>query len=362
MSRRLTWILLLLLAAQARAETAPPTSDESPQWFDALYINAGYSHAYADKNHHLGGVALDEDLDSSGLGGSLGVVFAPNRDYLRPYADFAYLSHDDRDFQILGGGVRYDFNNREKALNPFLSAGAGGLAMAWDNDPVNGSLDRTRTGKSFAITLQSGLEWRFSPRVGLDLRLRYDLYDVSTTVVNNSSVTQIDDRASLSLLAGLVFRHPKPDGDEDQDGVRDSLDQCSGTQQLVPVDEVGCPLQAFDFDLEFEFAGFQIRNMIYKPTFPVVAFLKRNPDYHVRITGHTDSVGSTEFNQTLSEQRANKARDFLIENGIAAERIETIGMGETSPIASNETEYGRQQNRRINAYFFAPAKTGEISQ
>jgi outer membrane protein OmpA-like peptidoglycan-associated protein len=71
------------------------------------------------------------------------------------------------------------------------------------------------------------------------------------------------------------------------------------------------------------------------------------PSLHLEVEGHTDSVGSDEYNQGLSEQRANAVRDYLIEQGIAANSIESRGFGKTQPIATNDTPEGRQQNRRV---------------
>lgn len=72
-----------------------------------------------------------------------------------------------------------------------------------------------------------------------------------------------------------------------------------------------------------------------------------NGDYRISIEGHTDSVGSEDSNQRLSEARANAVRDYLVSRGIATERITTSGRGESTPIAPNDTAAGRQQNRRV---------------
>ena len=75
--------------------------------------------------------------------------------------------------------------------------------------------------------------------------------------------------------------------------------------------------------------------------------LTENPEIRIRITGHTDNVGSDRANQKLSEGRANSVRDNLIKRGISADRIEAEGKGETQPITTNDTEEGRAQNRRV---------------
>ena len=75
--------------------------------------------------------------------------------------------------------------------------------------------------------------------------------------------------------------------------------------------------------------------------------LRANADVRVAIEGHTDSVGSDELNQALSEKRAAAVHDFLIARGIPADRITTSGLGEKAPVATNDTAAGRQQNRRV---------------
>ncbi|MEZ4920529.1 MAG: OmpA family protein [Saprospiraceae bacterium] len=74
--------------------------------------------------------------------------------------------------------------------------------------------------------------------------------------------------------------------------------------------------------------------------------LNEHPRLRIRINGHTDSVGSDSDNQTLSENRAASVRQYLIDQGIAADRLESAGFGETAPVADNGTEEGRARNRR----------------
>jgi outer membrane protein OmpA-like peptidoglycan-associated protein len=75
--------------------------------------------------------------------------------------------------------------------------------------------------------------------------------------------------------------------------------------------------------------------------------LRINEETRVAVEGHTDSVGSEESNQALSEKRAAAVRDYLVSRGVPADRITTTGLGETSPVATNDTPAGRQQNRRV---------------
>ena len=75
--------------------------------------------------------------------------------------------------------------------------------------------------------------------------------------------------------------------------------------------------------------------------------LINNPDTNINIYGYTDSKGTDEYNLSLSDRRAASVKAYLISKGIASTRMNTMGMGEASPIASNDTEAGRAQNRRV---------------
>ncbi len=78
--------------------------------------------------------------------------------------------------------------------------------------------------------------------------------------------------------------------------------------------------------------------------------LVANPDVQVEISGHTDSVGSDEYNQALSLRRAQAVRNWLVQRGIRSDRLRTVGKGEKEPIADNNTAEGRTENRRIEFY------------
>ena len=75
--------------------------------------------------------------------------------------------------------------------------------------------------------------------------------------------------------------------------------------------------------------------------------LINNPDTNINIYGHTDNKGTAQVNQKISENRANSVKNYLISKGIASSRMITMGRGFSEPIATNETEAGRAQNRRV---------------
>jgi len=78
-----------------------------------------------------------------------------------------------------------------------------------------------------------------------------------------------------------------------------------------------------------------------------VTVMKDKPSMKVSVEGHTDSIGSDAYNQKLSERRAQAVRDYMVSQGIDAARISVKGWGKTTPIASNKTEAGRAENRRV---------------
>ena len=79
----------------------------------------------------------------------------------------------------------------------------------------------------------------------------------------------------------------------------------------------------------------------------VALVLKEFDQTIIQIEGHTDSQGADSYNQLLSESRASSVRDFLLNQGIESKRTRAVGYGERSPVASNGTESGREQNRRV---------------
>lgn len=84
--------------------------------------------------------------------------------------------------------------------------------------------------------------------------------------------------------------------------------------------------------------------------------LKEYPDTDIEVQGHTDSKGADDYNMTLSEKRATTVANYLKGKGIPASRIRTKGFGETAPVATNDTEEGRAQNRRVNFLITANEK------
>jgi outer membrane protein OmpA-like peptidoglycan-associated protein len=96
----------------------------------------------------------------------------------------------------------------------------------------------------------------------------------------------------------------------------------------------------------FDFDQAVIKPAGYVEIERILAFMVANPESVIEVGGHTDNVASAEYNQSLSERRANAVRDYMIGKGILATRLVAKGYGEIKPVASNATPEGRQKNRR----------------
>ena len=97
----------------------------------------------------------------------------------------------------------------------------------------------------------------------------------------------------------------------------------------------------------FSFDSAQLTREAQAPLDRLASFLRQHPNREVRVEGHTDSIGSERYNQRLSLERAQSVADAMTRRGIESWRISVTGYGESRPVATNSTEAGRQQNRRV---------------
>lgn len=138
--------------------------------------------------------------------------------------------------------------------------------------------------------------------------------------------------------------------DRDRDGVADIDDKCPDQTGLKAYE--GCvPEKAAKFTgaikgINFATGSAKILAGSFKVLDRAVKVLAEFPELRLRIEGHTDSTGSADLNRTLSQQRAEAVRDYLVKKGIAADRLQAAGFGPDKPIADNATAKGRAANRR----------------
>jgi outer membrane protein OmpA-like peptidoglycan-associated protein len=160
-----------------------------------------------------------------------------------------------------------------------------------------------------------------------------------------------DDKDPCPTVAGLPAYKGCAIPDTDKDGVNDELDQCpniagiagnNGCEDLQP------KLNNIAAALKFEIGQVNIANKLLQGLDSLVQIMTQYPSTKLLITGHTDNTGSRKINDPLSLSRAKKIQAYIVKKGLAINRTSIIGLADTQPIASNETNKGRAQNRRVD--------------
>ncbi len=174
----------------------------------------------------------------------------------------------------------------------------------------------------------------------------------------------VDREDQCPTQAGTARDHGCPAPDSDGDGVRDDEDACPN--QAGPASEHGCPAKEqpkpqqpppeeqpvetkspLEHIVQFPVNQSEFHENEQRQLDDIAAYLKANPKLKVRIEGHTDNSGPEDANRTLSQQRADRVRAYLIQKGIAGSRLEAKGYGPDRPRVSNDTPEGRSDNRRV---------------
>ena len=136
--------------------------------------------------------------------------------------------------------------------------------------------------------------------------------------------------------------------DSDGDGVPDDVDKCPDSATDKPVDADGCTIVSVVLkNVQFESNSSELTAGSSESLDKVVNAMNEYDQLRIEIQAHTDNMGEAAYNLSLSEKRANSVRDHLIAKGVAANRMEVKGYGETQPIADNSTRDGRATNRRV---------------
>ena len=142
--------------------------------------------------------------------------------------------------------------------------------------------------------------------------------------------------------------------DSDGDGVPDYMDECPFVAGISA--NKGCPeikrevrqlLQKAMQGIEFESGKATIKKKSYPLLDQIAQIFIENDNYIIEVQGHTDNTGNADVNKKLSEQRAIAVMQYLVNKGVAAERMTAVGYGHDVPIADNKTAAGRQKNRRV---------------
>ena len=181
-----------------------------------------------------------------------------------------------------------------------------------------------------------------------------------------SSLGMLTLGATLALSAGSALANVTPNLTDSQGNpVKDGSGACVVTSGIVhpecagtkaPAPAPAAPVSVrqavvIQADALFDFDKSVLRPDGRKSIDDAMAKMGGVDLEMVIATGHTDSIGSDQYNQRLSERRAAAVKDYLVSKGIAASKITTIGKGESQPVATNKTAEGRQKNRRVDIEF-----------
>ncbi len=241
------------------------------------------------------------------------------------------------------------FVNANGGLSPYVSVGPG--LQIYQN-----------TASAFGLSFEAaaGLRWLLAPDLFYNVEFAALTYPDPTAGARPWLVNS-------KLLCGITFAPTLPapisvasviNPDRDDDGFLNEKDKCPDEAEVFNGynDHDGCPdvkpensVKYYDaIDLIF----FALNSSYLSANFEsrindIANFLKSNATLKLQITGHADATGPRDYNLWLSERRANTIRSKLIEHGIDSLRVEVLGKGFEHPIASNITESGRAQNRRV---------------
>ncbi len=146
--------------------------------------------------------------------------------------------------------------------------------------------------------------------------------------------------------------------DTDQDGVPNKIDMCPGTLPGAKVNSRGCVIsqtvELKGVHFEFDKTRLMLDSKAILDT--VAKSLRNEPDVKIIVAGHTDSMGSDEYNKRLSQGRAQSVVDYLSTHGISLNRLRAVGYGESKPVADNATDEGRERNRRVELELISNAE------
>ena len=358
-------------ALLAAAISTPAIAQEKVQ---TIYINPFVGYQYFDDKREL-----DEEFTwGAGLEYRFLPQWAVEAVYSRSEPDRKNAS-GDVDFEEIRVDGLYYFGSQNDKVNPYLAAGIGHADFDGGTVRTPGTEhDETR------VNLGGGVRYNLTDMVSLrgDIRAFHGIDESTFDAQVSAGISLAFNRTtgkSEPAPAPAPTREPDADGDgvpdsrdqcpntvagakvdrngceldSDGDGVVDRLDECPNTAPGTEVDATGC--EVVTIETITLYITFPIESAEIAPEFDddireVADAMKDDDEVSVEIAGHTDSTGSTDFNQQLSQRRAEAVADRLVErHGIDRSRVKPVGYGELEPIASNETSEGRNKNRRVEA-------------
>lgn len=243
----------------------------------------------------------------------------------------------------------YTLDKQIGALTPFVVGGVGHNRFSQNEETVFDA------GAGVKYQINDNLVWRTAVKKFWGMDEHFHDYGIDTSLVFSFGGSSSAPSAPASAPARAAAASP----DQDGDGVPDSRDACADTPRTHRVDNTGCSIVTeevarIDLVVHFDFDQAVVKPEYLDEIQRVADFLNANPNTIADLEGHTDAVGTDEYNQSLSERRVNAIRQVLIERfGIEPGKVRAQGLGESRPVASNDTAEGRAQNRRVQSVMSA---------
>ena len=333
---------LLAATALALGTAAGPALADVP-----LTLNLGWGDWNIDDDRGL------RDTDTPWLGVEYSLSERWAAEFIYAEDDTSYRDGPDADIITWQLGALYyldDFRSPDRSVTPYLALSAGEIDIDAD------TFDTVET----TIAAGGGLRWMWTDRLGVraEARMLHSLDENHNDWVFSLGLNYyLGDLADASRGAGATTgaAMTAAELDSDGDGVMDDKDQCPGTPAGTRVDAMGCPLPvskvaSIKLKVNFPFDSAVVEEQYFSDLQELATFLKRFDDLDVDVEGHTDSSGPDDYNQLLSQRRAQAVVDLLVNQyGIDGGRLEAKGYGESRPVADNATREGRAENRRVMA-------------
>lgn len=259
----------------------------------------------------------------------------------------------DRDYRLgmyvpVGVGAKFKLSE-VVALNL-------GYTMNFTDEALLYGPGRNRSTKQRFANVYGGLEFTLGSKDKQNLTFANPVATMYDELKDPSLRNEVEAlKQRVSTLEGTVNTLS---ADADGDGVSDKFDKCPGTPAGTPVDGSGCPIKfpepvveniasnGYYAPIQFEFDSSVLKTSSYS-TLDKLAKEVRDNNSSVTLDGYASAEGSEAYNVTLSKDRANSVKQYLVNAGVSSSSITANGYGEKNPIASNSTEEGRVQNRRV---------------
>jgi len=220
-----------------------------------------------------------------------------------------------------------------EAKDTFTGTGAGAGVAASDPNPK-----KSDTNYKYGV----GLQYDFTR--ALSMRGEWERYRVNDAVGNTGDI----DMVSVGLVYMFGTSEPAPKAAAPAPYVAPVAAAAAPVLVIVPI---VAKIQQYCsiLDIQFEINKSTVQREAEEKLDTVVTFMQKYPNTTAVIEGHTDEVGASGDNMRLSQSRADSMVNYMVSKGIARNRLQAVGYGETRPIADNSTQIGKRLNRRVNA-------------